>query len=84
MVSYNFENILCWKPSCILLFTINKPAYIRPWSNVFRHWARCSRMEHDKINFKVFKWSIKKANGRIKNWSYRICEADLATALAIN
>jgi hypothetical protein len=31
-------------------------------------------MEHDRINFKVFKWSIKKANGRIKNWSYRICE----------
>jgi hypothetical protein len=25
MVSYNFENILCWKPPCILLFTINKP-----------------------------------------------------------
>jgi hypothetical protein len=31
-------------------------------------------MEHDRINFKVFKWSIKKANGRIKNWNYRICE----------
>ena len=31
-------------------------------------------MEHDRINFKVFKWSIKKANGRIKNWSYSICE----------
>jgi hypothetical protein len=28
----------------------------------------------DRINFKVFKWSIKKANGRIKNWSYSICE----------
>jgi hypothetical protein len=25
MISYNFENILCWKPPCILLFTINKP-----------------------------------------------------------
>jgi hypothetical protein len=32
-----------------------KPAYIRQWSNVFRHWARCSVMEHDRINFKVFK-----------------------------
>jgi hypothetical protein len=31
-------------------------------------------MEHDRINFKVCKWSIKKANGRIKNRSYRICE----------
>jgi hypothetical protein len=53
-----------------------KPAYmyIRQCSNVFRHWARCSIMEHDRIHFKVSKWSIKKANGRIKNWSYRICE----------
>ena len=51
-----------------------KPTYIRQWSNVFRHWARCSIMEHDRINFKVFKWSIKKANGRIKNWNYRTCE----------
>jgi hypothetical protein len=42
-----------------------KPANIKQWSNVFRHWARCSIMEHDRINFKVFKWSIKKANGRI-------------------
>jgi hypothetical protein len=24
IVSYNFENILCWKPQCILLFTIDK------------------------------------------------------------
>ena len=32
-----------------------KPTYIRQWSNVFRHWARCSIMEHDRINFKVFK-----------------------------
>jgi hypothetical protein len=31
-------------------------------------------MEHDRINFKVSKWSITKANGRIKNWSYGICE----------
>jgi hypothetical protein len=31
-------------------------------------------MEHDRINFEVFKWSIKKANGRIKNWSNRNCE----------
>jgi hypothetical protein len=23
-----------------------KPPYIRQWSNVFRHWARCSIMEH--------------------------------------
>ena len=37
-----------------------KPAYIRQWSNVFRHWARCSIMEHDRINFKVFKRSIKR------------------------
>jgi hypothetical protein len=35
-----------------------KPAYIRQWPNVFRHWARCSIMEHDRINFKVFKRSI--------------------------
>jgi hypothetical protein len=34
-----------------------KPAYmyIRQCSNVFRHWARCSIMEHDRINFKVSK-----------------------------
>ena len=58
-----------------------KPANIRQWSNVFRHWARCSIMEHDRINFKVFKRSIKKANGRIKNWSYRICEMLQAQSL---
>ena len=32
-----------------------KQAYVRQWSNVFRHGARCSIMEHDRINFKVFK-----------------------------
>ena len=32
-----------------------KPANIRQWLNVFRHWARCSIMEHDRINSKVFK-----------------------------
>ena len=51
-----------------------KPVYIRQWSNIFRHCARCSIMQHDRMNFKVFKWSIKKDNGRTKNSGYRICE----------
>ncbi|XP_071151601.1 uncharacterized protein [Mytilus edulis] len=51
-----------------------KPPSVKQWSSVFRHWKRCSIMTHDRINFKVFKWSIKKARGRIKNWSHRVIE----------
>lgn len=51
-----------------------KPSYVRQWVNVFRHWSRCSKMDVDRINYKVFKWSIRKGSYRIKNWSYQVME----------
>ena len=52
-----------WKPPCV-----------RQWTNIFRHWSRCTKMDHNRINYKVFKWSIRRGNNRIKNWSYRVME----------
>lgn len=52
-----------WKPPCV-----------KQWSSVLRHWARCSIMDPHRINFKIFKWSIRKCNTRIKNWSFRVIE----------
>ena len=51
-----------------------KPPYVKQWTNVCRHWERCTKMDTSRINFKVFKWSLNKANSRIKNWNLRVME----------
>ena len=51
-----------------------KPPYVKQWSNIFRHWARCTKMDKDRINYKVFIWSIRKSSYKIKNWSYKVIE----------
>ena len=51
-----------------------KPPYVKQWVNIFRHWSRCSKMDRNRINYKVFKWSVRKSSYRIKNWSYQVLE----------
>jgi hypothetical protein len=51
-----------------------KPPYVKQWTNIFRHWSRCTKMENNRINYKVFKWSIRKGSYKIKNWSYQVME----------
>ena len=51
-----------------------KPPYVKQWTNIFRHWSRCTKMENNRINYKVFKWSIRKDSYKIKNWSYQVME----------
>lgn len=31
-------------------------------------------MDNDRINYKVFKWCIKKGSHKLKNWSYQVME----------
>ncbi len=51
-----------------------KPPYVKQWTNIFRHWSRCTKMENNRLNSKVFKWSIRKGSYKIKNWSYLVME----------
>jgi hypothetical protein len=51
-----------------------KPPYVKQWTNIFRHWSRCTKIENNRINYKVFKWSIRKGSYKIKNWSYQVME----------
>ena len=51
-----------------------KPPFVKQWVNIFRHWSRCTKMNDDRSNYKIFRWSIRKGNHRIKNWSYQVME----------
>lgn len=64
-----------------------RPPSVKQWTCIFRHWARCSVMTNDRINYKVFKWSHKNAVNNKKNWCNRVmkklkgCNFDLYTSI---
>ena len=52
-----------WKPPCV-----------KQWINIFRHWSKCTKMDNNRINYKVFKWSVMKGSCKLKNWCYKVME----------
>lgn len=48
-----------------------KPPSAKLWVSVFRQWKRFTVMDRDRVNFKVFNWSL---NFDKKNWCYRVKE----------
>ena len=48
-----------------------KPASVKQWSCVFRHWTRCNGMSVDRINHRVFVWCHRNAVSNKKNWCFR-------------
>ena len=51
-----------------------RPPWVKQWTSILRHWSRCTKMHQNRINFKIVSWSIRKANCKIKNWSYNVME----------
>ena len=51
-----------------------KPPAVKQWTNILRHWCRCTKMENSRTNYKVFQWSVRKSSYKIKNWSYQVME----------
>lgn len=50
-----------------------RPPFVKQWSNVFRHWSRLCKMNFNRLNRKVIKWSNLYGFKRIKNWCFREC-----------
>lgn len=46
--------------------------YMRQWDSVVNYWYRVRRMEASRINFKVFKWAVRRGIGRCNNWCARV------------
>ncbi|VDI59777.1 Hypothetical predicted protein [Mytilus galloprovincialis] len=37
-----------------------KPPCVKRWINIFRRWSYCTKMDNNRINYKVFRWSVMK------------------------
>lgn len=49
-----------------------KPPIVKQWERVFRHWNRCVTMDTNRVNSKIFHWSLTCARNRCKNWHNRV------------
>ena len=46
--------------------------YQQQWRNVMNQWCRIQLMDHNRLNYKIYQWSVSQGNPQRKNWSYRI------------
>ena len=46
--------------------------YQKQWKVVVNQWCRIRRMDPNKLNFKVYQWSVNNNNTRYKNWALRV------------
>ena len=48
------------------------PVYQQQWRNVMNQWCRIQTMDHNRLIYKIYQWSVSKGNPQRKNWAYRI------------
>ena len=46
--------------------------YQQQWRNVMNQWCRIQLMDHNRLNYKIYQWSVSQGNHQRKNWAYRI------------
>ncbi len=50
------------------------PAHVRQWKCIANHWCRSVNMHDDRINRRIFKWSVAKASVGCRNWCYSVTD----------
>ena len=46
--------------------------YQQKWRNVMNHWCRIQIIDHNRLNYKIYQWSVSQGNPQRKHWAYRI------------
>ena len=49
-----------------------KPVYVNQWNCIFRHWSRCVKMNEERVNFKIFRWSFNSAVMNKRNMCFKV------------